>query len=107
MMALSEEQSVAIEVKDVCPPGANSLMLILWISKGTGPQTPECLSVLLCLRRFLWPPSFSGVWHGVNWCEEIRTACSVVCLSHGNIPLYQAGLPVDYHGDDSFLSCAV
>ena len=52
LVALSEEQQVAIEVQDVCPPGANSLMLILWIGKGPGPQTLECLLGLLCLRRF-------------------------------------------------------
>ena len=56
-----------------------------------------------CVFECLLLPSFSGIWHGVNGCGEIPTACNVVCLSHGNILFYWSFLPMDYYEDDFFL----
>lgn len=62
------------------------------ISDRQGPQDHRLWNVFCfcCTFICLLLLSSSGVWHGVNRCGEIPTACNVVCLSHGNIPFYWA-----------------
>lgn len=74
-------------LQGVKPPGNESLIDGFQIGKAPRPQTAECCFLLLCLYMFPLP-SFSCIWHGVNECEEIPTACNVACLSHRNILFY-------------------
>lgn len=74
-------------LQGVKPPGSESLMDGFQIGKAPRPQTAECCFLLLCLYMFPLP-SFSSIWHGVNGCEEISTACNVACLSHRSILFY-------------------
>ena len=82
LVAMSEEQQVGIEVQVVSPQ-----------EESLGLQTPECLLLLLCLYCYR--------------CGEIPHCLYVLCLYHGDIPVYWAFLSVDCQEDDSSPSCTI
>lgn len=64
------------------------------IDNATRPQTPERLLLLMCLFMFT---AATFLWYltWVNGYRVIPTACNVVSLCNGNIPLYSEFLQVD------------
>ena len=97
MVAMSEEQQVAIKFQDSAHHKARPWWVNFRGKKRPGGLQFQNVSCCSCAFTCCLLPFSTGIWYGVNGCGEIPTAFNVVWLFHGRIPFYWSFLPVDYY----------